>query len=71
MVMKFSLEAARRNRGLTQSQVANRIGVSKATVVNWEKGNTKISYSALIRLSNLYGIPLENLKVPANNFFNF
>lgn len=69
MVMKFSLEAARRNRGLTQSQVANRIGVSKATVVNWEKGNTKISYAALTRLSNLYGIPLDFLKVPANNFF--
>ena len=67
--MKFSLEAARRNRGLTQSQVADRIDVSKATIVNWEKGKTKISYLALLRLSNLYGIPLENLKVPANNFF--
>ena len=69
MVMKFSLEAARRNRGFTQGQVADKIGVSKTTVVNWEKGNTKISYAALTRLSNLYGIPLENLKVPANNFF--
>ena len=69
MVMKFSLEAARRNRGLTQSQVANKIGVSKTTVVNWEKGNTKISYAALTKLSNLYKVPLDNLKVPANNFF--
>ena len=70
MVMKFSLAAARRNRGLTQGQVADRIGVSRTTVVNWEKGSTRISYAALTRLSNLYGIPLENLRVPANNFFH-
>ena len=67
--MRISLEAARKNRGLTQGQVADKIGVSKTTVVNWEKGNTKISYLALTRLSNLYGIPLENLKVPSTNFF--
>ena len=67
--MRVTLEAARRNRGLTQSQVANRIGVSKTTVVNWEKGRTRISYAALTKLSNLYGIPLENLRVPVNNFF--
>ena len=67
--MRISLEAARKNRGLTQGQVARKLGISRATVVNWEKGNTKISYLALSKLSNLYGIPLENLKVPANNFF--
>ena len=67
--MRISLEAARKNRGLTQSQVADRIGVSKATIVNWEKGRTRISYLVLTKLSNLYGIPLENLRVPVNNFF--
>ena len=67
--MRISLEAARKNRGLTQGQVARKLGISRATVVNWEKGNTKISYAALTKLSNLYGVPLDNLKVPANNFF--
>ena len=67
--MRISLEAARKNRGLTQGQVARKLGISRATVVNWEKGSTKISYAALTRLSNLYRIPLENLRVPANNFF--
>ena len=67
--MRISLEAARRNRGLTQGQVACKLGISRATVANWEKGNTKISYAALTKLSNLYKVSLDNLKVPANNFF--
>lgn len=67
--MRISLEAARKNRGLTQGQVASKLGISRATVVNWEKGNTKISYSALLKLSNLYKVPLNNLKVPSANFF--
>ena len=67
--MRISLEAARKNRGLTQGQVARKLGISRATVVNWEKGRTRISYLALSKLSNLYGIPLENLRVPVNNFF--
>ena len=67
--MRISLGAARKNRGLTQGQVARKLGISRATVVNWEKGNTKISYAALTKLSNLYKVPLDNLKVPSTNFF--
>ena len=67
--MRISLEAARKNRGLTQGQVARKLGISRATVVNWEKGNTKISYAALTKLSYSYKVPLDNLKVPSTNFF--
>lgn len=34
---KISLEAARVNAGLTQKELAEKLGVSNTTIVNWEK----------------------------------
>lgn len=35
---KITLEAARVNAGLTQKEVAERMGVNRATIMNWESG---------------------------------
>ena len=35
-----NLEALRKRRGLTQTQVGNQIGISRKTVFNWESGIT-------------------------------
>lgn len=35
-----NLEALRKRRGLTQSQVGEQIGISRKTVFNWESGKT-------------------------------
>ena len=39
---KISLAAARVNAKMTQQQAADVAHVSKVTIINWEKGNTKI-----------------------------
>ena len=36
--MKISLKAARVNANFTQQEVANKLQISKHTVINWEKG---------------------------------
>lgn len=38
--MKVTLKAARVNAGLTQNEAAKRIGVSKETLANWERGKS-------------------------------
>lgn len=61
---KISLEAVRVNAGMTQKEWAKKIGVSNATVVSWEKGNTEPSLSQLRIMSELSGIPMDFIFVP-------
>lgn len=61
---RISLEAVRVNAKLTQKEWAKSLGVSNATVVNWEKGNTEPSLSQLRKMSELSGIPMDFIFVP-------
>ena len=60
--MKISLRAARVNTDLTQQEVADKIGVSKHTIINWERGRTKPKKHILIALSSIYEIDIDRLK---------
>ncbi len=59
--MKISLKAARVNANLTQKEVAERMNISKNTLVNWEKGRTMIDDTPLMVLSEIYSVDIENL----------
>lgn len=61
---KISLEAVRVNAKKTQKEWAKLLGVSNATVVNWEKGNTEPSLSVLRKMSELSNIPMDFIFVP-------
>lgn len=60
----ISLEAARVNARLTQKELAKILGISNATVVNWENGKTEPSLSQLRKISELSGIPMDFIFVP-------
>ena len=61
---KISLKAARVNAGLTQTDVAVKLGVSSKTVANWERGVNSIPAKALLRMCNIYRIPIDSIDVP-------
>ena len=61
---KISLEAARINAKLTQKELAEILGVSNATIVNWESGKTEPNLSQLKKISELSGIPMDFIFVP-------
>ena len=61
---KITLKAARVNSELTLDEAAERIGKSKQSIVNWEKGITPIKYSDLIKLSGIYEMPIQYIRVP-------
>ena len=61
---RISLEAVRVNAKMTQKEWAEMLGVSNATVVNWEKGKTEPSLSKLKTMSKLSGIPMDFIFVP-------
>ena len=61
--IKITLAAARVNSGLNQSEFAREMGVSLATVTNWEKGRTEPDATQLRRISQLSGIPMDYIFV--------
>ncbi|MCF2641186.1 helix-turn-helix transcriptional regulator [Roseburia hominis] len=62
--LKISLAAARVNANMTQDEVAKEMHISKATLGNWENGKNIPGVSQLSFLSNLYGIPMDNIFLP-------
>lgn len=61
-MFQISLAAARINAEMTQEYVSKKMHVSKRTIINWEKGKVKPSFSTLQMLSVLYDIPIDNIK---------
>lgn len=64
MSFNISLEAARVNAKLSQDEWAQKAGVTRATVINWETGKTPIPAAALKLLSEESKIPMDYIFVP-------
>ena len=64
---QINLAAARVNAGLTQEDVAEKMKVSKKTVINWEKGIVTPSFAVLDTLSRLYNLPLDYIFLPSKS----
>lgn len=60
----ISLAAARVNAELTQAEVAKMIGVTTKTIRSYEKGHTVPPSPTLKKLSKIYKIPMDNIRIP-------
>lgn len=54
-----SLKEIRTSRGVSQEDLAERIGVSRQTVSKWESGDARPSADNLMRLSQVFQLPVE------------
>lgn len=61
---QITLASARVNAGMTQEEIAHKMGVSKKTIINWEKGNTSPSFAVIQMLSSIYNIPADYIFLP-------
>ncbi len=61
---KITLEACRVNAKLKQCELADKIGVSRSTIGNWEKGRTSPTSLQLQKISMLTGIPIDYINLP-------
>lgn len=52
----------RRAKGLTQQNIADRLGVSKSLVYQWESGETRMAMEQLMAISEAYGIDVEQMR---------
>lgn len=55
------LKELRLKKGLTQKELAKIIGVTKQTIINYEKGTTEPSFENLIKLADLFEVSLDCL----------
>ncbi|MCM1165807.1 MAG: helix-turn-helix domain-containing protein [Lachnospiraceae bacterium] len=55
------LKTARNERGLTQEQVAEELGVSRQSVSNWENNRSYPDVVSVIKMSDLYSVSLDEL----------
>ncbi len=59
--MAITLKAARVNAGYTQMEAANRIGVSKESISNWERGKSYPDVPQLKKIEELYKVDYKDL----------
>ena len=56
-----SIQEARKERNLTQQDVADRLKVSRSRVANWETGKRTISTDDLFRLADVFLMDVNDL----------
>ena len=66
-MVKFTMKAARVNKGLSQKVAADRIGVSNKTLCNWENGITFPPVDKIPVICELYGVSYDNLNFLPND----
>ena len=66
-VPRISLKAARVNADLSQQEAAKRLGISKATLQNYEAGNTVPDILMSRKIEEVYGFPMDYIFFGMNN----
>lgn len=58
--MKLTVKAARINAGLTQQEVADKLGLYLTAYVRKENGKTRFYVDEVAKLSMLFSVSIEN-----------
>ena len=61
---RMSIKAARVNADLTQQKLAERLGVSRRAVHDWESGKKKMSKSHKIAFCTVVGVTEDDIFLP-------
>ena len=64
---KISLAAARVNSGLTQGEMAEKLGISRQTYHAWESGKSEMKVAYFIAFCKITGFSMDDIFLP-NDF---
>lgn len=59
-----TLRELRDEAGWSPATAADRIGVSVATIYNWETGKTEPKATQFRRIAEVYGVRMEDIQLP-------
>lgn len=58
-VPQISMAAARVNANMTQEEAAQKLGITKGTLINYEKGKTVPDWNMVHKIGEIYHYPHE------------
>lgn len=58
-MLKITLKAARVNAGISQKEMARRLGIDPGTLRSYEAGKTIPGWNVVDKMREIYGLPLE------------
>ncbi len=61
-MLKDNIKKARLDAGLTQSEVAEKLGVAQAQYARWENGGRKPKDETLGKIAKVFGVSTDYLK---------
>ena len=61
---KITLEAARVNSNLTQQDLAEKMGVSRSTVIDWESGKREMKTAYFYLFCRITGFSEDDILLP-------
>lgn len=61
--LQYTLKELRARNGLTQEQVAEKVGVATLTYRLWEQNPLKIQIGAVYQLANIFGVKIDDIFV--------
>lgn len=61
MEIGIKLKKARNEKGITQEQAAEALGVSRQTISNWENNKSYPDIISVIKMSDIYSVSLDHL----------
>ncbi len=64
------LKTIRKEKGLTQQQVASQLNVTRQAISNWEQNKNLPDLEMVVKLSSTYGISLDHLILGGNDMNN-
>ena len=62
--MQISMKAARHNANMTQHEMAEKMGVTVATVSHWEKGKRDLSAKDFAKFCDIVGMSRDDIFLP-------
>ena len=60
-MFQIALKRLREENHMSQSKLAQSIGVAQSTVGMWESGKNKPEYATLLKIANLFGVSVDYL----------
>jgi DNA-binding XRE family transcriptional regulator len=60
--MAISIKAARVNKGLTQTEVGNRVNKSKNTIASYEAYETMPDIETALAMASLFGMSVDDIR---------
>ena len=61
-MMRLTLKALRVNKGLTQNEMAKKLGVNKKTVCAWENGKSMPNLDKVEPICSVLGVKYDDVK---------